>query len=77
MSLLGSSGSRHTRGRRAPAAADTVSVFCTEGIEGVFFAAGEEAEKKVQSVGGGGRRGRREEEELELRLETRERVQYV
>ena len=43
----------------------------------MFFAAGEEAEKKVQSVGGGGRRGRREEEELELRLETRERVQYV
>ena len=43
----------------------------------MFFAAGEEAENKVQSVGGGGRRGRREEEELELRLETRERVQYV
>jgi len=44
----------------------------------VFFAAGEEAEKKVQSVGGGGRMGRREEEEeLELRLQTRERVQYV
>jgi hypothetical protein len=44
----------------------------------VFFAAGEEAEKKVQSVGGGGRMGRREEEEeLELRLQTRERVQYA
>ena len=43
----------------------------------MFFAAGEEAEKKVQSVGGVGRMGRREEEELELRLETRERVQYV
>ena len=61
MSLLGSSGSRRT-----------------EGIEGVFFAAGEESEKKVQSVGGGGRMGRREEEEeLELRLQTRERVQYA
>ena len=44
----------------------------------MFFAAGEEAENKVQSVGGGGRMGRRDdEEELELRSETRERVQYA